>query len=152
MTKCPERKEVMLGRDNERIFHHWKRCGKFKSIIPTLFPPNLGKTVKKGLPPIFARKLLNFTGIVKHLKMTTNQSDVLSNCKGWVATAKLKQLVVARGYEKSPFLLLPNQTKLAVPYDMKRSCIIVLMLPVRPRRYQGGLYNSIQTICLVLFS
>ena len=80
VTKCPERKEVMLGRDNERIFHHWKRCGKFKSIIPTLFPPNLGKTVKKGLPPIFARKLLNFTGNVKHLKMTTNQSDVLSNC------------------------------------------------------------------------
>ena len=71
--------------------------------------------------------------------------------KGLGSHCKAKTIGRGSSNEKSPFLLLPNQTKLAVPYDVKRSCIIVLMLPVRPRRYQGGLYNSIQTICLVLF-
>ena len=72
--------------------------------------------------------------------------------QGLGSHCKAKTIGRGSSNEKSPFLLLPNQTKVAVPYDMKRSCIIVLMLPVCPRRYQGGLYNSIQTICLVLFS
>ena len=42
-----------------------------------------------------------------------------------------KAKTIGRGSsnEKSPFLLLPNQTKLAVPYDMKRSCINASSVP-----------------------
>ena len=49
--------------------------------------------------------------------------------EGLGSHCKAKTIGRGSSNEKSPFLLLPNQTKLAVPYDMKRSCINASSVP-----------------------
>ena len=71
------------------------------------------------------------TPMQKHLLEVSPINPLVSvvNFKGLGSHCKAKTIGRGSSNEKSPFLLLPNQTKLAVPYDMKRSCINASSVP-----------------------
>ena len=77
--------------------------------------------------------------------------------KGWVPSAKLKLLAEAPPMRSLHFCCLHFcQTKLnklcPVRWNISETFMYecyTMDRPVCPRRYQGGLYNSIQRICLV---